>query len=86
MPVVTAALGNLLVEVANYSLDRHRERSFGASDGTVESIAFYRLPTGFFNQTHKLLPTHALRRSSSGIVIDLLFNNGAIDIVRSEAQ
>src|SRR5260370_23241134 len=57
-----------------------------AIDRTVERIALDGHAARFADQPFELSARRELRRSSAGIVIDLLFHYGAVDIVGAEAQ
>src|SRR5215470_6209725 len=67
-------------------LNRDGDRCLRAGHGAIEGIALDGLAPSLANEADKFLTPHALRRGGSGIVVDLFFNDSAIDIVCAETQ
>src|SRR5207248_8413808 len=62
--------------------NRDRKRSLGPRDGVIHGIALDRLATGFADEAGKLFATHSLRGGSAGVVVNLLFDHGAVNVER----
>ena len=67
-------------------LHRHRNRRLRTCDGPVQRVALDGFAASFADETHEFLAAHALRSGSTGIVINLLFNDRPVNIVGAEAQ
>src|SRR5579875_1586328 len=67
-------------------LNRDCECIFRACYFTVERVPLEGLATGLANDPDQVLAPHSLRSGCACIVIDLLFNHGAINIISPEAQ
>src|SRR6266850_2526751 len=67
-------------------LHRNREGGLSAGDGAVQSVAFNGFTSGFAYQANQFFAAHSLRRGGTGVVINLLLNDRAVDIVNSETQ
>src|SRR5258706_16459068 len=52
----------------------------------IKSVPLDRFATGFTNQTDQLLASHTLRRGSAGIVVNLLLDDRAVEVVGTETQ
>src|ERR1051326_2067872 len=67
-------------------LHQYGERGFGALHGAVESVALDGFAAGSTDQGEEFLAAEALRRGSTGVMVDALFHDGAIEIVGAEAE
>ena len=79
-PVRFANDNPVLVE----ALDQYGESGFGLSialNCPIKCVALHRFAPRFPNQTNKFFTSQTLARSRTGVVVNLLFNNGAIEIV-----
>ena len=52
----------------------------------VKSVPLNGFATSFTNQPHQIRAPHPLRSGRSGVMVDLLFHDCAIDVIRAEAQ
>ena len=68
------------------ALHQHREGGFAALDRAVESIPLHRLAAGLADQLQQFGAAQTLRGSRSGVGVDALLDDGAVDIVGAEAQ
>src|SRR2546427_1188353 len=75
-----------LVDWAYSSSHLNRNRGLRAHDGAVERVALDRLAAGLADQPHDLVPRHHLRRGRPRVVINLLLDHRAVDVVRPQAQ
>src|SRR5215471_6952580 len=62
-------------------LDGYGEGTLGPCNRTVHGIALDWLATRLANQPFEFSAAHALRRCSSGVVVDLFFDHGAVNVV-----
>src|ERR1700744_2410585 len=66
--------------------DADGEAFFCAGDRTIERVALEWLAAGLADEPYQVAAAHALRRARASIVVDLLFNHRAVDIIRTKAQ
>ena len=59
---------------------------FGARHGVVQRVALHRNAPSLGNQAAKFLARHALRRGGAGVVINLLLDDRAVQIVGAKAK
>jgi hypothetical protein len=64
---------------------RNRIRSTGRT-WPVERIAFHRLAAGFTDQLQQFVATQALLGGRPGVVVDALFHDRAVDVIRPKTQ
>src|ERR1035438_3909197 len=67
-------------------LHGHRKAVFGAGDGVVERIPLYGDSAGLGDEAAEILAGHALRRGGAGVVIDLLLDDGAVQVIGAKAK
>ena len=66
------------------ALDQYGESGFGLSTALncpIKCVALHRFAPRFPNQTNKFFTPQTLARGRTRVVVNLLFNNGAIEIV-----
>src|SRR5438309_10968857 len=67
-------------------LDRNRDGGLGPRHRAIQRIALDRFPSCFGDQANQIFASHALGCGGAGVVINLFFDYGAVDVVRAEAQ
>ena len=68
------------------ALDADAEAGFLAHNWPVERVTLDGFAAGFADEPDEFVAAHSLRSSGSGVVINLLYDDGAIDIVSAETQ
>src|SRR6266436_1606428 len=66
--------------------DQDGKSRLGTRHRPVQRVAFHRLAPGFANELQQFAAAQRLARGRARVVINLLFNNGAIDVIRAETQ
>src|ERR1700675_4842257 len=69
-----------------WSLHRHSERRFRASNRPVERVALNRFAPGFFYQQHQVMPLQPLGRGCSRVVVNLFLDDSTVNVVGPEAE
>src|SRR5580704_7712310 len=69
-----------------WSLHRHSERRFRASNRPVERVALNRFAPRFFYQPHQVMPLQPLGSGRSRVVVNLFLDDSTVNIVGPEAE
>ncbi len=54
--------------------------------GRYKRVTLDWLSSGFANQPNQIFPLHTLWSGGPGVVVDLLFDDSAVDVISSKAQ
>src|SRR5277367_4850873 len=68
------------------SLDRNRKGIFAPRHRAIERVTLKRLSPSLSNQPNQIRSPHSLRSRRASIVVNLLLDHRAIDIIRTESQ
>src|SRR5580704_18185710 len=68
--------------------DSHRDRNHRLRPRywPIQRVALKRHSPGLGDQANQFLAAQSLRRGRTGVVVDLLFHDGSVDVVSAEAQ
>src|SRR5437899_2257852 len=64
----------------------NRDRCLSSHNRLIEGIALDRFTTSFHDEPHQFLPAHSLRCCSPGIVVNLLFDYGSVQVIGAKTQ
>src|SRR5260370_37787060 len=80
------AIGFVTGHAMQPASDQDGKSRFGSRHGPVQGVAFHRLAPSLANQLQQFVTTQRLARGRARIVINLLFDHGAVYVIRAETQ
>src|SRR3954462_2421981 len=78
--------GDHRANLVSAASDRYRKAVLCARDCVIESVALHGYPARFRNQAAEFFARHALGRGGAGVVVDLLFDDSAVQVIGPETQ